>query len=107
MVGRYQPFHEGHRQLIEKAILKTGQACVVVRDTHGTDEKNPLSFFDVKSRIEYGLRAYTGRFTVVSLPNITNIIYGRDVGYSIERLELGEEAESISATDIRRKINNT
>lgn len=106
MVGRYQPFHEGHRQLIEQAILKVGQVCIAVRDTHGTDEKNPLSFFDVKSRIEYGLKAYSGRFTVVALPNITNIFYGRDVGYKIERIELDESAEAISATDIRNKINS-
>jgi hypothetical protein len=38
------------------------------------------------------------------MPNITNIVYGRDVGYKIERIELGAEIESISATAERRKM---
>lgn len=54
-VGRYQPFHEGHRRLIEEGIKRVGQVCIAVRDTHGADESNPLSFFDVKQRIEAGL----------------------------------------------------
>jgi hypothetical protein len=39
---------------------------------------------------------------VVPLPNITNIFYGRDVGYLIERIELDESSEAISATQMRR-----
>jgi len=48
-----------------------------VRDTHGTDAKNPLPFFAVKQRIETALSAHTGRFVVVPLRNITNVFYGR------------------------------
>jgi len=104
LVGRYQPFHDGHKKLIEEAILRTGQACIAVRNTHQTDPKNPLSYFDVKSRIEHGLKSYAGRFTIVQLPNITNIFYGRDVGYTIERIDLDEQAEAISATKIRQEV---
>jgi cytidyltransferase-like protein len=100
-VGRYQTFHDGHRALIEEGLRRVGQVCIAVRDTQGTDAKNPLSFFDVKNRVEAGLRAHAGRFVVVQLPNITNVFYGRDVGYSIERIELDEITESISATKIR------
>lgn len=102
MIGRYQPFHDGHRLLIEKALNKVEQVCIAVRDTQGTDEKNPLSFHDVKQRIENGLAKYRGRFTVIPLPNITNVYYGRDVGYSVERLTLDADAEAISATSIRK-----
>jgi len=101
-VGRYQPFHAGHQKLIEEGLRRVGQACIAVRDTHGTDEKNPLSFFAVKQRIEAALSAHAGRFVVISLPNITNIFYGRDVGYLIERIELDQSSEAISATQIRR-----
>ena len=104
LVGRYQPFHDGHRHLIEEGIRRVGQACVAVRDTHGSDTKNPLSFFEVKQRIETGLAAYAGRFIVVPLPNITHVLYGRDVGYAVERVELPAGVEAISATEIRRQI---
>jgi|GEM_PF-98127 len=100
-IGRYQPFHGGHQRLIEEGLRRVGQVCVAVRDTHGTDAKNPLPFFAVKQRIETALSAYTGRFVVVPLPNITNVFYGRDVGYAVERIVLDEETESISATKIR------
>lgn len=100
-IGRYQPFHTGHRRLIEEGLKRVGQVCIAVRDTHGLDEKNPLPFFAVKQRIEAALSAYDGRFVVVPLPNITHVFYGRDVGYAVERIVLDEETETISATRIR------
>jgi hypothetical protein len=72
-----------------------------VRDTHGVDAKNPLPFFAVKQRIEAALSAHDGRFVVVPLPNITNVFYGRDVGYNVERIVLDEATEAISATRMR------
>lgn len=101
-VGRYQPFHHGHQRLIEEGLRRVGQVCVAVRDMHGIDAKNPLRFFAVKRRIEAALSAYAGRFVVVTLPNITNVFYGRDVGYSVERTVLDEATEEISATKIRQ-----
>ena len=71
-------------------------------DPHGNDAKNPLTFFAVKQRIEASLSAHYGRFVVVPLPNITDVFYGRDVGYNVERLVLDEETEAISATKIRK-----
>lgn len=101
-IGRYQPFHPGHQRLIEEGLKRVGQVCVAVRDTHGTDDKNPLPFFAVKQRIEAALSVHAGRFVVIPLPNITNVFYGRDVGYNVERIVLDEATEAISATNIRR-----
>jgi cytidyltransferase-like protein len=101
-IGRYQPFHLGHRRLIEEGLRRVGQVCIAVRDTHGTDAKNPLPFFAVKQRIEAALSPWTGRFVVVTLPNITNVFYGRDAGYAVERIVLDKTIEDISATKIRR-----
>jgi cytidyltransferase-like protein len=100
-IGRYQPFHAGHQRLIEEGLRRVGQVCIAVRDTHGIDEKNPLPFFAVKQRIETALSAHAGRFVVVPLPNITNVFYGRDVGYAVERIELDATTETISATKLR------
>jgi adenylylsulfate kinase len=101
-IGRYQPFHPGHQRLIEEGLRRVGQVCIAVRDTHGINEKNPLPFFAVKQRIETALSAYSGRFVVIAMPNITNVFYGRDVGYSVERIVLDEATEEISATKIRQ-----
>ena len=73
-----------------------------MRDTHGINAANPLPFFAVKQRIETALAAHTGRFVVVALPNITHVLYGRDVGYSVERIILDDATEAISATRMRQ-----
>jgi hypothetical protein len=104
MIGRYQPFHDGHKALIVEAIERVGQVCIAVRDTQGVDASNPFSFEYVRSRIEHGLRAYEGRFSVMLLPNITNVFYGRDVGYKIERIDLDQQLQEVSATRERAKL---
>lgn len=104
-LGRYQPFHEGHRKLIEEGLRRVGQVCIAVRDTQGIDDKNPLGFYAVKARIESALWQYRGRVTVVPVPNITHVFYGRDVGYVVERLTLDETTEQVSASDIRRELD--
>jgi len=104
-VGRYQPFHEGHRALIVEGLKRVGQACIAVRASQGADNKNPFDFEYVKSRIEHGLREFEGCFTVVPIPNISHIFYGRDVGYAVERITLDGRIESISATEIRNKLS--
>src|SRR5580704_14085596 len=100
-IGRYQPFHDGHQRLIEEGLRRVGQVCIAVRDTHGIDAKNPLPYFAIKQRIEVALSIHAGRFVVVPLPNISDVFYGRDVGYNVERIELDEATEAISATKIR------
>ena len=104
-IGRYQPFHDGHKALIVEGLKRVGQACIAVRNTQGMDEKNPFDFEYVKSRIEHGLREFEGRFTVVPLPNISNVFYGRDVGYAVERIDLDLSIENISATEVRRNLS--
>ena len=44
VVGRFQPFHQGHKALILEAALRVGQVCIGVRDTGGTDINNPFDF---------------------------------------------------------------
>ncbi len=105
MLGRWQPFHDGHLALFEEALKKTGQVCIMVRDTGGTDDSNPFDFDFVKEKIEEALiPEYEGKFVVQLVPNITNISYGRGVGYAIEEIVLPEKIQKISATKIRAKM---
>lgn len=105
MLGRWQPFHDGHLALFKEALKKTGQVCIMVRDTGGIDDSNPFDFDFVKEKIEEALLPeYEGKFIVQLVPNITNISYGRGVGYSIEEIVLPEKIQKISATGIRAKM---
>jgi len=104
MLGRWQPFHDGHYALFEEIIKKTGQVCIQIRDVQGVDD-NPFDFETVKKNIEDKLSPkYQNRFKILLVPNITNICYGRGVGYKIEEIILSEEIQKISATKIRKKL---
>src|SRR5210317_2447148 len=103
MLGRWQPWHKGHFELFKKILEKTGQVCIMVRDMP-TSENNPFDFKSVKENIENELKEYQGKFEIIKVPNITNICYGRKVGYSIEEIELPKEIQEISATNIRKDI---
>ena len=102
MLGRYQPWHEGHHALYNEAENRTPQVLLGVRNTQGTSEKDPLSFNQVKFYIDKDPAMKDAM--VVRFPNITNIVYGRDVGYKIEQVKLGDEIESISATEKRKQM---
>lgn len=106
-VGRYQPIHDGHKALIVEGIRRVGQACIAVRDTAGIDDKNPFGFEYIRSRVEHVLREYEGRFIVLPVPNITNIFYGREVGYTLERIELDSSVEAVSASEMRRRLSSS
>ena len=105
MLGRWQPWHDGHQALFEKAIAKTGQVCIMIRDCQGWNDSNPFDPEFVQDRIKRALDMdYKGMYTIMVVPNITNITYGRDVGYKIEQEHLGKDIESISATKIRKEM---
>ena len=108
LLGRYQPWHAGHTELFKRAHAKTGQVCVMVRDTQGTDEKNPFDsetvFRNIIEALDKADFSHGNDYIVINVPNIVNITYGRDVGYVIEKEYLGEEIESISATKIRKEM---
>ena len=103
MLGRWQPWHEGHKTLFEEIIKKTGQVNIQVRDVQGIGD-NPFDFDTVKSNIEQALISYKNRIKITLVPNITNICYGRGVGYKIEEIVLSENIQKISATEIRKKM---
>jgi tRNA uridine 5-carbamoylmethylation protein Kti12 len=101
LIGRYQPFHIGHKTLVNEAVKRVGQCCIALRDVAGTDESNPYDFEKVKLEIEKACVEFGDKIKVVELPNITDVFYGRGVGYNIEQLELSKEMQDVSATKIR------
>ena len=109
MLGRWQPWHDGHTALFKKAVVKTGQVCIMVRDVHRT-ENNPFGLVDVIRNIDTALsvEGYTNgkEYIIKSVPNIVDISYGRDVGYTFTQHDLGEEIHSISATKIREQMRS-
>lgn len=108
MLGRWQPWHPGHRALFDRAIAKTGQVVIQVRDCQGWQESNPFAVTQVKQNIARDLDPlYQGQYLIQVVPNIVNITYGRDVGYKIEQEVFDDATHAISATKIREKMGLT
>ncbi len=116
MLGRWQPWHDGHTALFKKALEKTGQVCIMYRDVGGVhagvegQDDNPFQFEEVKKNIIAGLAAHgyiEGKdYVVIKVPNIVDISYGRGVGYTFTEHDLGEKIHKISATNIRKEMRS-
>ena len=105
MLGRWQPWHAGHRALFERALAKTGQVMIQIRDCQGWQGSNPFAIEQVKNYIRRDLDPlYQGQYDIQVVPNIVNITYGRDVGYKIEQEVFDDAIHSISATKIRKEL---
>ena len=105
MLGRWQPWHPGHRALFDRAIAKTGQVVIQIRDCQGWNGSNPFAAEQVKDLIKRDLDPlYQGQYEIQLVPNVVNITYGRDVGYKIEQEVFDAATHAISATEIRKKM---
>ena len=113
MLGRWQPWHDGHQALFKRCVAKTGQVMIQVRDVQGASggdgqEDNPFNWESVCENIENGLikDGYKRglEYEIMLVPNITNIIYGRGVGYVFEEEVFDKSITDISATKIRQKL---
>ena len=100
MLGRFQPWHQGHSELFKRAHAKTGQVVIMIRDT-GEGYHNRQQMIDEITSLGFNLDK---DFMIMDVPNIINITYGRDVGYSIEQETFDKEIEQISATEIRKNL---
>lgn len=105
LLGRFQPWHKGHTELFKRAISKTGQVVILLREMEISDS-NPYTIEERKDEIirELVKEGFSlDDYEIMGVPNIVHITYGRDVGYKIEQEHLGEEIEDISATKIRKE----
>jgi hypothetical protein len=104
-LGRWQPWHAGHRALFERLLKKTGQVCIMIRDCQGWQGSNPFAINQVKSAIKQYLDPlYQGQYEIQVVPNIVHIGYGRGVGYTIEEEKFDESITNISGTEIRKSL---
>lgn len=105
MLGRWQPWHDGHRALFERLIAKTGQVVIQVRDVQGWQGSNPFAIEQVKSFIRRDLDpVYQGQYEIQVVPNIVHIGWGRGVGYTHGEETFDDAVTDISATKIRKEL---
>ena len=106
-IGRWQPWHDGHRWLIEQRLKDGKNVLICIRDID-LDESNPFDPIEVKMNIEAELKDLidSGQVKIIIIPDIESVNYGRGVGYEIIEHKPPENIKVISATKIREKLRN-
>ena len=117
MLGRWQPWHDGHTELFKRIHAMTGQVCIMVRRVPSNTEANervpgqddnPFDEKTVMTNIIQSLSkegfTFDKDYVIIVVPNIVDISYGRGVGYTFTEHDLGAKVHNISATKIREQM---
>ena len=104
-IGRWQPWHKGHRWLIDQRLNEGKNVLICVREV-SKDDKNPYNPVDVKENVEKELKELidSKKVKVIIIPDIESVNYGRGVGYDIIEHVPPDDIGKISATEIRKKL---
>ena len=105
VVGRFQPFHDGHKWLVNECIKEGKNVLICIRDI-APDEKNPFSAQEVENNIKKELWQLLSdeRVKVIIIPDIESVNFGRGVGYDIIEHIPPQEVGDISAPKIREQM---
>ena len=104
-IGRWQPWHAGHKWLIDQRLEQGKNVLILIRDIV-PDEKNPFTALEVSKNINTELWDYIiqGRIVVMIIPDIESVNFGRGVGYDVIEHVPPQEVSDISATKIREQL---
>ena len=104
-VGRFQPFHGGHKWIVDEILNDGKNVLICVRDIE-PDDKNPFTAQQVYENISLELEELVvdKRVKVMVIPDIESINFGRGVGYDIIEHIPPQEVGYISATKIREQM---
>ena len=102
-IGRFQPFHAGHKALIDSVLAEGKDVLIAIRDTPWS-ETNPFSVWERWGMIR---KVYPDikRVEIIDIPDIAEVCYGREVGYGVREIRLAPEVEAISGTRIRAETS--
>ena len=104
-IGRWQPWHQGHRWLIDQRLDDGKNVLICIRDIE-PDEKNPWTSKEVEANLQIELKDLVeqGRVKIITIPDIESINIGRGVGYDIIEHVPPEKIRDVSATNIRKQM---
>ena len=104
-IGRFQPFHKGHRWIVDEIIKQGKNVLICIRDIK-PDDNNPFTAEEVQREIMNQLWKLIGeeKIKVMIIPDIESVNFGRGVGYDIIEHIPPQEISDISATKIREEM---
>ena len=106
-IGRWQPWHQGHRWLIDQRLNQGKNVLICIRDVEPND-KQPWTAQEVLSNLFDELQDLIeeGRIKIIIIPDVESINYGRGVGYDVIEHVPPSDIHDISATKIREQMRS-
>ena len=106
-IGRWQPWHQGHRWLIDQRLNQGKNVLICIRDVE-PNEKQPWTPHEVLMNLSNELEdlIQEGKVKVIIIPDIESVNYGRGVGYEVIEHAPPEDIKEISATKIRKQLRD-
>lgn len=104
-IGRWQPWHAGHKWLIDQRLEQNKNVLICIRDIE-PNEQNPYTAEQVYGNVLEELSGLIneGRVKVIIIPDVESVNFGRGVGYDIIEHLPPQEVSDISATKIREQL---
>ena len=98
-IGRWSPFHNGHKFIIDTYIDNKVPVCIAIRES--------IEVYTVSDRMlmiqaVYKDKISEGLVKVISIPDISGVAVGRKVGYFL--IEVPQSIRVISGSDVRDSI---
>ena len=106
-IGRWQPWHQGHRWLIDQRLNQGKNVLICIRDVE-PNEKQPWTPHEVLMNLSNELEdlIQEGKVKIIIIPDIESVNYGRGVGYEVIEHAPPEDIKEISATKIRKQLRD-
>ena len=106
-IGRWQPWHQGHRWLIDQRLNQGKNVLICIRDVE-PNEKQPWTPHEVLMNLSNELEdlIQEGKLKIIIIPDIESVNYGRGVGYEVIEHAPPEDIKEISATKIRKQLRD-
>lgn len=101
-IGRWSPFHKGHVAIIQKKRKENPElpVLIMVRDTNE-------DIYSSSVRAEYiklWMKKENILGTIMIIPNIEGVYWGREVGYRVGQVDVDEQTKKLSGTTIRNNM---
>lgn len=98
-IGRFSPFHNGHKYILDTFVKNGKPTCIAIRES---EETYPVSLRMAMVKSVYKEQVKSGLVKIISIPDIEQVCVGRDVGYCL--MEIPTEISVISGTKVRNSI---
>ena len=104
-IGRWQPWHKGHRWLIDQRLKEGKKVWIAIRNVE-PNENQPWTAHEVLMNLQEELDdlIQEGRIFISIIPDIESVNYGRGVGYEVIEHVPPSDIKEVSATKIRAEM---